>query len=139
RDPNNFIKQQERDQLKKELCEENLIALRQLDDYKYTYLMQQKNTKIMTTYSTKIVHAHFCHLNLYQQGNVTSSRRDKAMSQQGEYVVCGGRTKIRHMSQHIHGQGKTLLEFLALRCTNADTRSSTQQIVKKSCSVILIK
>ncbi|CAI2197852.1 13242_t:CDS:1, partial [Funneliformis geosporum] len=27
RDPNNFIKQQERDQLKKELCEENWIAL----------------------------------------------------------------------------------------------------------------
>ncbi|CAI2201051.1 14349_t:CDS:1, partial [Funneliformis geosporum] len=26
-DPNNFIKQQERDQLKKELCEENWIAL----------------------------------------------------------------------------------------------------------------
>ncbi|CAI2182104.1 1592_t:CDS:2 [Funneliformis geosporum] len=26
-DPNNFIKQQERDQLKKELCEENRIAL----------------------------------------------------------------------------------------------------------------
>ena len=28
RDPNNFIKQQARDQLKKELCEENWIALR---------------------------------------------------------------------------------------------------------------
>ncbi|GBC31673.2 hypothetical protein GLOIN_2v1022074 [Rhizophagus irregularis DAOM 181602=DAOM 197198] len=28
RDPNNFIKQQARDQLKKELCEENQIALR---------------------------------------------------------------------------------------------------------------
>ena len=27
-DPNNFIKQQARDQLKKELCEENQIALR---------------------------------------------------------------------------------------------------------------
>ncbi|CAI2199327.1 8481_t:CDS:1, partial [Funneliformis geosporum] len=27
-DPNNFIKQQGRDQLKKELCEENCIALR---------------------------------------------------------------------------------------------------------------
>ncbi|CAB4413597.1 unnamed protein product [Rhizophagus irregularis] len=27
-DPNNFIKQQARDQLKKELCEKNLIALR---------------------------------------------------------------------------------------------------------------
>ncbi|RHZ75235.1 hypothetical protein Glove_216g150 [Diversispora epigaea] len=27
-DPNNFIKQQERDQLKKELCEENWIVLR---------------------------------------------------------------------------------------------------------------
>ena len=27
-DPNNFIKQQARDQLKKELCEENLIDLR---------------------------------------------------------------------------------------------------------------
>ncbi|CAI2187367.1 8833_t:CDS:2, partial [Funneliformis geosporum] len=26
-DPNNFIKQQEWDQLKKELCKENLIAL----------------------------------------------------------------------------------------------------------------
>ena len=27
-DPNNFIKQQEQDQLKKELCEENWIVLR---------------------------------------------------------------------------------------------------------------
>ncbi|CAI2192720.1 11881_t:CDS:2, partial [Funneliformis geosporum] len=119
RDPNNFIKQQERDQLKKELCEENLIALRYIWYYEDPY---------------EVIPEH-----LRELGNVTSSRRDKAMSQQGEYVVCGGRTKIRHMSQHIHGQGKTLLEFLALRCTNADTRSSTQQIVKKSCSVILIK
>ncbi|CAG8630953.1 4716_t:CDS:1, partial [Ambispora gerdemannii] len=40
-------------------------------------------------------------------------------------LSCGRRTKIRHMSQHTHGQGNNLLEFLALRCTNADTRSST--------------
>ncbi|CAG8807462.1 2008_t:CDS:1, partial [Racocetra persica] len=29
-DPNNFIRQQERDQLKKELCEENWIVLREV-------------------------------------------------------------------------------------------------------------
>ncbi|KAF0411837.1 hypothetical protein F8M41_008180 [Gigaspora margarita] len=36
-DPNNFIKQQERDQLKKELCEENWIVLRYVWYYEDPY------------------------------------------------------------------------------------------------------
>ena len=38
-DPNNFIKQQERDQLKKELCEKNQIALRYVWYYKDPYVV----------------------------------------------------------------------------------------------------
>jgi len=38
-DPNNFIKQQERDQLKKELCEENLIALRYVWYFEDPYIV----------------------------------------------------------------------------------------------------
>ena len=38
-DPNNFIKQQERDQLKKELCEENCIALRYVWYYEDPYVV----------------------------------------------------------------------------------------------------
>ena len=38
-DPNNFIKQQERDQLKKELCEENWIALRYVWYYEDPYIV----------------------------------------------------------------------------------------------------
>jgi len=38
-DPNNFIKQQERDQLKKELCEENQIALRYVWYYEDPYVV----------------------------------------------------------------------------------------------------
>ncbi|CAI2176506.1 4169_t:CDS:2 [Funneliformis geosporum] len=38
-DPNNFIKQQARDQLKKELCEENCIALRYVWYYEDPYLV----------------------------------------------------------------------------------------------------
>ena len=37
--PNNFIKQQARDQLKKELCEENWIALRYIWYYKHQYVV----------------------------------------------------------------------------------------------------
>ena len=39
RNPNNFIKQQARDQLKKELCEENWIALRYIWYYKDPYVV----------------------------------------------------------------------------------------------------
>ncbi|CAI2176067.1 16110_t:CDS:2 [Funneliformis geosporum] len=38
-DPNNFIKQQARDQLKKELCEENCIALRYVWYYEDPYVV----------------------------------------------------------------------------------------------------
>ena len=38
-DPNNFIKQQARDQLKKELCEENQIALRYVWYYEDPYVV----------------------------------------------------------------------------------------------------
>ncbi|RGB23007.1 hypothetical protein C1646_775160 [Rhizophagus diaphanus] len=38
-DPNNFIKQQERDQLKKELCEKNRIALRYVWYYEDPYVV----------------------------------------------------------------------------------------------------
>ncbi|CAH1766515.1 3535_t:CDS:1, partial [Entrophospora sp. SA101] len=38
-DPNNFIKQQERDQLKKELCEENWIVLRYVWYYEDPYIV----------------------------------------------------------------------------------------------------
>ena len=38
-DPNNFIKQQARDQLKKELCEENWIALRYVWYYEDPYIV----------------------------------------------------------------------------------------------------
>ncbi|CAI2194557.1 7952_t:CDS:1 [Funneliformis geosporum] len=38
-DPNNFIKQQARDQLKKELCEENWIALRYVWYYEDPYVV----------------------------------------------------------------------------------------------------
>ncbi|RGB25229.1 hypothetical protein C1646_772040, partial [Rhizophagus diaphanus] len=38
-DPNNFIKQQVRDQLKKELCKENWIALRYVWYYKDPYIV----------------------------------------------------------------------------------------------------
>ncbi|CAG8747637.1 18598_t:CDS:2, partial [Racocetra fulgida] len=38
-DPNNFIKQQERDQLKKELCKENWIALRYVWYYEDPYIV----------------------------------------------------------------------------------------------------
>ncbi|CAI2193404.1 2904_t:CDS:1, partial [Funneliformis geosporum] len=37
--PNNFIKQQERDQLKKELCEENWIALKYIWYYEDLYVV----------------------------------------------------------------------------------------------------
>ncbi|RHZ85028.1 hypothetical protein Glove_73g2 [Diversispora epigaea] len=39
RDPNNFIKQQARDQLKKELCEENWIVLREVWYYEDPYIV----------------------------------------------------------------------------------------------------
>ncbi|CAJ0650904.1 13881_t:CDS:2 [Entrophospora sp. SA101] len=39
RDPKNFIKQQERDQLKKELCEENWIVLRYVWYYEDPYVV----------------------------------------------------------------------------------------------------
>ncbi|PKY47908.1 hypothetical protein RhiirA4_463307 [Rhizophagus irregularis] len=39
RDPNNFIKQQARDQLKKELCEENQISLRYFWYYEDPYVV----------------------------------------------------------------------------------------------------
>ena len=39
RDPKNFIKQQERDQLKKELCEENWIVLRYAWYYENPYIV----------------------------------------------------------------------------------------------------
>ncbi|RIA78969.1 hypothetical protein C1645_841925 [Glomus cerebriforme] len=42
-DPNNFIKQQERDQLKKELCEENRIALRYVWYYEDPYIVIPKH------------------------------------------------------------------------------------------------
>ena len=38
-DPNNFIKQQAQDQLKKELCEENQIALRYVWYYEDPYVV----------------------------------------------------------------------------------------------------
>jgi len=38
-DKNNFIKQQAQDQLKKELCEENLIALRYVRYYEDPYIV----------------------------------------------------------------------------------------------------
>jgi hypothetical protein len=38
-DPNNFIKQKEQDQLKKELCEENWIALRYVWYYEDPYVV----------------------------------------------------------------------------------------------------
>ena len=38
-DPNNFIKQQARNQLKKELCEKNQIALRYIWYYKDPYVV----------------------------------------------------------------------------------------------------
>ncbi|CAJ0923667.1 4927_t:CDS:2 [Entrophospora sp. SA101] len=39
RNPKNFIKQQERDQLKKELCEENWIVLRYVWYYEDPYVV----------------------------------------------------------------------------------------------------
>ena len=44
-DPNNFIKQQARDQLKKELCEENLIALRYVWYYENPYIVISKHLR----------------------------------------------------------------------------------------------
>ncbi|CAG8762715.1 12864_t:CDS:2, partial [Cetraspora pellucida] len=38
-DPNNFVRQQERDQLKKELCEENWIVLREVWHYEDPYIV----------------------------------------------------------------------------------------------------
>ncbi|CAI2178599.1 447_t:CDS:2 [Funneliformis geosporum] len=44
-DPNNFIKQQAQDQLKKELCEENLIALRYVWYYEDPYIVIPGNLR----------------------------------------------------------------------------------------------
>ncbi|CAG8649326.1 6768_t:CDS:2 [Cetraspora pellucida] len=44
-DPNNFIKQQERDQLKKELCEENWIVLRYVWYYEDPYVIIPENLR----------------------------------------------------------------------------------------------
>ena len=44
-DPNNFIKQQARDQLKKELCEENWIALRYVWYYEDPYIVIPKHLR----------------------------------------------------------------------------------------------
>ncbi|RHZ78137.1 hypothetical protein Glove_167g108 [Diversispora epigaea] len=45
RDPNNFIKQQAQDQLKKELCEENWIALRYVWYYEDPYIVIPKHLR----------------------------------------------------------------------------------------------